>query len=252
MLAPNSPYHKKEPAPPAAVERPLAPDFSYPGNPWPTETTPSEPPAAPAAPQPSPRARALAVIIAAPTQPEREDTPMEDAAAVPDLITPAPVNPESTPGSLIDPWAPTQEDESARRDTLYLRQVYPEMSNKFCLRALEEGHGDPATTIAWAAALSDADRVLGVIADAFPTATPKKSRTPSSPRTGTRPPRTHSSPAYTSPHGTEGTPACIHSSPGSCSPLPTTRPLNSKTRAPPTTATRPSGGTPWSPPKPTK
>jgi len=176
MLAPNSPYRRKAPAPPAALEPPPAPDFSYAGSPWLTATAPKEPPAAPAAPQLSPRARALAAVIAAPTQPEREpereDTPMEEATAVPDLLAPAPEDPEPTPGSPIDPWAPTQEDENAQRDALYLHQVYPAMSDEFCLRALEEGHGDPAATIAWASALSDADRVLGILADAFPTATP--------------------------------------------------------------------------------
>ena len=175
MLTPNSPFHKKAPAPPAAIERPLAPDFSYPpGGPWQPAGTPSGPPATSAAPQPSPRAQALAVVIAAPSQPEREDTPMEDAAAAPDLVAPAPEDPEPTPGSPVDPWAPTQDDENAQRDTLYLRQIYPAMSDEFCLRAVEEGNGDPAATIAWAATLSDADRVLGVIADAFPTATPEE------------------------------------------------------------------------------
>jgi len=164
MLAPNSPYHKKAPAP---LERPTAPDFSYHGSPW-------LPPPAPVAPQPSPRARTLTVVIAALTQPDREDTPMEEAAPAPDLVAPTPEDPEPTPGSPVDPWAPTQEDEAAQRDTLYLRQVYPAITDEFCLQALKEGRGDPAATIAWAAALFNADRVLGVIADAFPTATPEE------------------------------------------------------------------------------
>ena len=37
---------------------------------------------------------------------------------------------------------------------------------------MEEGGGDPAATIAWATAITDADRVLGVMADAFPTVNP--------------------------------------------------------------------------------
>jgi len=177
MYSPLSPYHKKRPATLITTERPPMPDFSYPGNPWLAGTSlgkpPADPLATPAAPQPSLRARALAVVIAAPpTQPDREDTPMEEVVAVPDLVTPAPEDPESEPGSPISPWAPTQEDENARRDTLYLRQMFPTMSDEFVLRALEEGNGDPAATIAWASAITDADRVLSVIADAFPTAAP--------------------------------------------------------------------------------
>jgi len=172
MLAPNSPYHKKAPAPPAAIERPPAPDFSHPGGPWPAETTPSGPPATPVAPQLSPRARALAVVIAAPAQPDREDTPMEEAVPAPDIVAPAPVEPESEPGSPITPWDPTQEDAAVQRDAVYLRQAFPGLSDEFVLRAMEEGGSDPTATIAWAAAISDADRALGVMADAFPTADP--------------------------------------------------------------------------------
>ena len=175
LHSPFSPYHKKVPAPPPATKRPPTLDFSYPGNPWLAGTSLGAAPLAPAAPQLSPRARALAVVIAAPpTQPERDDTPMEDEAAAPDLVAPAPEDPESEPGSPIDPWAPTQDDENAQRDTLYLRQMFPAISNEFVLRAMEEGNGDPAATIAWASAISDADQVLGIIADAFPTTAPEE------------------------------------------------------------------------------
>jgi len=170
MLAPNSPYHKKAPAPPATLERPLAPDFSYHGSPWLSGTSMGAAP--PAAPQPSPRARALAVVIAAPTQPDREDTPMEEAVPAPDLVAPAPAEPKSEPGSPLIPWSPTQEDAAVQQDAVYLRRAFPGLSDEFVLWAMEEGGGDPAATIAWAAAISDADRVLGVMADAFPTADP--------------------------------------------------------------------------------
>ena len=56
MFAPHSPHHKKAPAPPTAIERPPAPDFSYHGSPWLTGTSMGAAPPAPAAPQPSPRA----------------------------------------------------------------------------------------------------------------------------------------------------------------------------------------------------
>ena len=173
MLAPHSPYHKKAPAPYAATERPPTPDFSYPGNPWLAGTSLGAiPPATPPAPQLSPRARALAVVIAAPTQPEREDTPMEEAAPAPDLVAPAPAEPESEPGSPLTPWNPTQEDAAVQCDTVYLRRAFPGLSDEFVLQAMEEGGGDPAATIAWATAITDADRVLGIMADAFPTASP--------------------------------------------------------------------------------
>jgi len=56
QFAPHSPHHKKAPAPPTAIERPPAPDFSYHGSPWLTGTSMGAAPPAPAAPQPSPRA----------------------------------------------------------------------------------------------------------------------------------------------------------------------------------------------------
>jgi len=168
MFSPLLPYHKKR-APPAPTERPLAPDFSYPSNLWLAGTSLGAAP-----PQPSPRAKALTVVIAASSPPAREDTPMEETEAVPNLVTPAPEDPESEPGSLIAPWNPTPEDASTQRDVTYLRQAFPRISDKFVLRAMEEGGGDPAATIAWAATISDADQVLGVIAGAFPTATPKE------------------------------------------------------------------------------
>ena len=161
MFAPLSPLHKK----PAPSEHPPAPDFSYPGSPWLTGTSMG-------APQLSPQARALAVVIAAPTQPEREDTPMEEAAPAPDLVAPAPTVPESEPDSPLAPWDPTQEDAAIQCDAVYLRRAFPGISDEFVLRAMDKGGGNPAATIAWAAAITDADRVLGVIAEAFPTAAP--------------------------------------------------------------------------------
>ena len=192
MFAPGSPYHKKAPAPPTMLERPPAPDFTYHGSPWLTNAAPGVPPAAPATPRPgpqaralsivipapvapqlSPRARALAEVIAAPTQPDREDTPMEEAAAVPDLLVPAPENPrpESEPGSPLTPWRPTQDDVLAQQDAAYLRRMFPMISDEFVTQAIREGDGDPAAAIAWATAITDADRILGILASAFPTAT---------------------------------------------------------------------------------
>jgi len=195
MYAPGSPYHKKTAAPPATTGRPPAPDFSYHGSPWTPDMAPGAPPTdprpgpqaralavlipAPAAPLPSPRARALAEVIAAPTQPDREDTPMEEATAVPDLLAPAPERPEpeSEPGSPLTPWYPTQDDTLAQQDAAYLRRMFPTISDEFVTQAIKEGDGDPAAAIAWAAAISDADRVLGVLASAFPAATPEEVKT---------------------------------------------------------------------------
>jgi len=190
MYAPGSPYHKKMTAPPAPLERPPAPDFSYHGSPWLVDTAPDAPPAAPqpgpraralailipatAAPQLSPRARALAEVIAAPTQPDRDDTPMEDAVPAPDLLAPAPESPGSEPGSPIAPWHPTQDDIIARQDADYLRRMFPTIPDEFITQAIREGNGDPAAAIAWATAITDADRVLGTLASAFPTATPEE------------------------------------------------------------------------------
>ena len=174
MYSPLLPYHKR-PAPPAPIERPLAPDFAYATNPWlaGTSLAGAFPPVAPAAPpQLSPRARALAIVITAP-QPNREDTPMMDLA-VPDLVAPPPEDPDSEPSSPIAPWDLTLEDTDTQRDVAYLRQVFPGISDEFILRAMEEGGGDPAATLAWATAINDADRVLGVISDAFPTAAPEE------------------------------------------------------------------------------
>jgi len=97
---------------------------------------------------------------------------MEEAVPAPDLVAPAPVEPKSEPGSPLTPWDPTQEDAAVQRDAIYLRRAFPGLSDEFVLRAMEEGGGDPAATIAWAAAITDAVRVLGVMADAFPTADP--------------------------------------------------------------------------------
>jgi len=194
MYAPGSPYHKKATAPPTTAERPPAPDFSYHGSPWLPGLTPSAPPTAPLpgpqaraptvaipapfSPQLSPRAQALAEVIAAPTQPDREDTPMEEAAPAPDLVAPAPApapaEPESNPGSPVTPWHPTQDDVLAQQDAAYLRRMFPTISDEFVTQAIREGDGDPAAAIAWATAITDADRVIGIIADAFPTATPEE------------------------------------------------------------------------------
>jgi len=190
MYAPGSPYHKRTAAPPAPLERPPAPDFSYHGSPWMTNAAPAAPPAAPqpgpqaralsvlipapVAPQLSPRARALAVAIAAPTQPGQEDTPMEDAAPAPDLVAPAAADPDSEPGSPLVPWHPTQSDIIARQDADYLRRMFPAIPDEFVAQAIREGDGDPAAAIAWATAITDADRILGVLASAFPTATPEE------------------------------------------------------------------------------
>jgi len=185
MTAPNSPYHRKVPAPPAPLERPLAPDFSYHGSPWLADAAPAAPQPglraqaltvvipAPVAPQLSPRARALAKVIATPTQPDREDTPMEEATAAPDLLAPPPERPEpeSEPESPLTPWHPTQDDVLAQQDAAYLRRMFPTISDEFVTQAIKEGDGDPAAAIAWAAAITDADRVLGVLATAFPAAT---------------------------------------------------------------------------------
>ena len=167
MYSPHLPYHKK-PTPPAPVERPLQPDFSYVTNPWIAS--------APLPPQTSPRARALAEVICAPSPPlpESEDTPMEDITAAPDLVALPPEEPTSEPGSPIAPWAPSLDDTSTQRDVAYICQVFPGTSDEFILCALEEGEGDPTATIAWAVAINNADKVLGVISKAFPTATPKE------------------------------------------------------------------------------
>jgi len=189
MYAPGSPYHKKAPAPPTMPEHPPAPDFTYHGSPWLTDMAPSAPPAAPqpgpqaraltvlipapAAPQLSPQARALAVVIAAPTQPDREDTPMEEATEAPDLLAPAPKapKPESEPESPLTPWRPTQDDVLAQQDAAYLRRMFPTISNEFVTQAIREGDGDPAAAIAWATAITDADRILGILDSTFPAAT---------------------------------------------------------------------------------
>ena len=97
---------------------------------------------------------------------------MEDVTAAPDLVAPPPEEPASKPSSPIALWAPSQDDASTQRDVAYIHHVFPDTSNKFLLRALEEGEGDPAATMAWATAINDADKVLGVISEAFPTATP--------------------------------------------------------------------------------
>ena len=175
MFSPLSPYHKK-PALPTPVERPPAPDFTYTSNPWLAGMPPTPPaPVAPVTPpQLSPRAKALSVVIAAPSPalPKREDTPMEDVVAAPDLVAPPPEDPDSKPGSPIAPWNPTLEDANTQRDVVYLHQVFLGISDEFVLHTMEEGGGDPAATITWAAAISNANRVLGVISDAFPTAAP--------------------------------------------------------------------------------
>ena len=198
MYAPGSPYHKKTPAPPAPLERPPAPDFSRHGSPWPVDATPSAPPTAPqpgpqsraltvSIPAPlqlSPRARAMAVAIAAPTQPDREDTPMEDAAPAPDLVAPAPASPDSEPSSPLAPWHPTQDDIIARQDADYLRRMFPSIPDEFVTQAIREGDGDPAAAIAWATAITDADRTLGLLANAFPTATPEEVKEAATSRNG--------------------------------------------------------------------
>jgi len=99
---------------------------------------------------------------------------MEEATAAPDLLAPAPEHPEpeSEPGSPLAPWCPTQDDVLAQQDTAYLRRIFPTISDEFVTQAIREGDGDPAAAIAWATAISDADRVLGVLASAFPAATP--------------------------------------------------------------------------------
>jgi len=200
MYAPGSPYHKKALAPPAPLERPPAPDFSYHGSPWPTDVAPGAPPAtpqpgpqaralsvlipAPAAPLLSPRARALAEAIAAPTQPDREDTPMEDAVPAPDLIAPAPADSDSEPSSPLAPWYPTQDDIVARQDADYLRRMFPTIPDEFVTQAIREADGNPAAAIAWATAITDADRTLGVLATAFPTATPEEVKEAATSRNG--------------------------------------------------------------------
>jgi len=99
---------------------------------------------------------------------------MEDTAPVPDLIAPAPAGSDSEPSSPLVPWHPTQDDIIARQDADYLRRMFPTIPDKFISRAIREGDGDPAAAIAWATAITDADRVLGVLASAFPTTTPKE------------------------------------------------------------------------------
>ena len=95
---------------------------------------------------------------------------MEEATAVPDLVVtaPAPAEPEHEPGSPITPWHPTQDDILAQQDAAYLRLMFPTIPDEFASQAIREGGGDPAAAIAWATAITDADRAQGIIADAFP------------------------------------------------------------------------------------
>ena len=99
---------------------------------------------------------------------------MEEAAPAPDLLAPAPAEPESEPGSPIAPWHPTQDDVIAQQDAAYLQRMFPTISDEFVTQAIREGDGDPAAAIAWATAITDADRILGILANAFPPAAPEE------------------------------------------------------------------------------
>ena len=91
MYSPHSPYHKK-PAPPAPTECPLALDFAYSTNPWLASTPLAHTAPAPTdiPPQHSPRARALAEAISAPSQPLADATePLWDNPGTPTPAEPA-------------------------------------------------------------------------------------------------------------------------------------------------------------------